>query len=89
MPHAHVTKDTRCGLEREGRSSGERPGNAGTGVRRISQFPENSHGSRLYPGLRAGSVALSMASFDDVDGLAPWGVRAGQLRVAFMIFRVQ
>jgi hypothetical protein len=26
---------------------------------------------------------------DDVDGLAPWGVRAGQLRVALMISRVQ
>ena len=52
-------------------------------------FRRTVTGSRLYPGLRAGSVALSMASFDDVDGLAPWGVRAGQLRVAFMIFRVQ
>jgi hypothetical protein len=26
---------------------------------------------------------------DDVGGLAPWGVRAGQLRVALMIFRGQ
>lgn len=39
----------RCGLEREGRSSGERPGNAGTGVRRISQFPENSHREPALP----------------------------------------
>jgi hypothetical protein len=53
-------------------------------------FGRTATGSRLYPGLRAGSVALSMVSL--VMMSAAWrrgGVRAGQLRVALMIFRGQ
>jgi hypothetical protein len=55
-----------------------------------SQFPETSHREPALPrptcrlrGLVDGVLG------DDVDGLALRGVRAGQLRVAFMIFRVQ
>jgi hypothetical protein len=53
-------------------------------------FRRTVSGSRLYPGLPAGFMALvDDVLCDDVGGLAPWGVRAGQLRVALMIFRVQ
>src|SRR5438046_9466514 len=80
----------RCGLEREGRSSGERPGNAGTGARRISQFPETSHREPAlpWPACRLHGLVDGVLG-DDVDGLALRGVRARQPRVALMILRVQ